>query len=87
VPGAVLRGGAALSWRLRLQPTEPGWVDMGLGAPLMDTTRARMDLGWAPRHSAGDALLELLEGSGSGPASTRRRSPRSRAAPPGSASS
>ena len=26
VPARVLRAGAALSWRLRLQPTEPGWV-------------------------------------------------------------
>ncbi len=27
----VLRAGAAVSYRLRLQPAEPGWVDMGLG--------------------------------------------------------
>jgi UDP-glucose 4-epimerase len=30
--------------------------------PLMDTTRARTELGWEPQHFAGDALLELLEG-------------------------
>src|SRR3954454_23111087 len=34
VPAPVLRAGAALSWRLRLQPSEPGWVDMGLAVPL-----------------------------------------------------
>ena len=28
----------------------------------MDTRRAREQLGWAPRTSATDALLELLEG-------------------------
>jgi nucleoside-diphosphate-sugar epimerase len=51
-----------VTWRLRLQPTPPGWLDMGLGVPLMDTTRAREELGWAPRRGADDALLELLDG-------------------------
>jgi nucleoside-diphosphate-sugar epimerase len=62
VPGALLRGGAALSYRLRLQPSEPGWVDMGLGVPLMDSSRARAELGWEPQRSSSEALLDLLEG-------------------------
>jgi UDP-glucose 4-epimerase len=62
LPGRVLRGAAAATFKLRLQPSEPGWVDMGLGVPLMDVTRAREELGWQPRHSASDALLDLLEG-------------------------
>lgn len=62
VPAGVLRAGAALSWRLHLQPSPEGWVDMALAVPLMDTTRAREQLGWEPRHSAGDALLELMRG-------------------------
>ena len=56
------RVAAGVSWRLRLQPTPPGWLDLGLGVPLMDTRRAREQLGWEPRHSAGDALLELMAG-------------------------
>jgi UDP-glucose 4-epimerase len=60
-PG-LLRAGASLSYRLRLQPSEPGWLDMGLAVPLMDVSRARRELGWEPRHSASDALRELLEG-------------------------
>jgi UDP-glucose 4-epimerase len=60
-PG-LLRAGAALSYRLRLQPSEPGWLDMGLGVPLMDVSRATSELGWEPRHSASDALRELLDG-------------------------
>jgi UDP-glucose 4-epimerase len=62
VPGRVLRGLAALSWRARLQPSEPGWLDMGLAVPLMDTTRAHTELGWSPARGADDALLELLDG-------------------------
>jgi UDP-glucose 4-epimerase len=62
VPGALLRGGAALSYRLRLQPSEPGWVDMGLGVPLMDVSRARSELGWSAQRSASDALLDLIDG-------------------------
>jgi UDP-glucose 4-epimerase len=62
VPAGLLRGAAKLTWQLHLQPSPPGWVDMALEVPLMDTTRAREELGWTPRHSAGEALLELLEG-------------------------
>jgi UDP-glucose 4-epimerase len=62
LPGAVLRGAADLTWRLRLQPTDPGWVDMGLGVPLMDTARARDELGWQPAKSALDAFNELFDG-------------------------
>jgi nucleoside-diphosphate-sugar epimerase len=62
MPAAALRAAAGLTWRARLQPTPPGWVDMGLGVPVMDTTRAREELGWTPQRSAGEALLDLLEG-------------------------
>lgn len=57
----LLRAAVDLSWKLRLQPTPPGWLDLALGVPLMDVTRVRDELGWAPRHSPGDALLELIE--------------------------
>jgi UDP-glucose 4-epimerase len=62
VPAGLLRRGAALSYALRLQPSEPGWLDMGLAVPVMDTTRARTELGWNPEWSASDALLDLLDG-------------------------
>jgi nucleoside-diphosphate-sugar epimerase len=62
VPARAVRAAASATWRARLQPTPPGWLDMGLGVPLMDTTRAREELGWTARHSASDALLELLDG-------------------------
>jgi nucleoside-diphosphate-sugar epimerase len=58
----LARGLTEASWRLRLQPTPPGWLDLALGVPIMDTAAARRDLGWAPRHGALDALAELLHG-------------------------
>jgi hypothetical protein len=35
---------------------------MALGVPLMDVTRARDELGWTPRHSSREALMDLLNG-------------------------
>lgn len=66
VPGAILRGAVAASWLMRLQPTAPGWIDLALGVPLLDTTRIRGELGWRPTVSSGDALRELLEGLADG---------------------
>ena len=61
-PAGLARGFAGLTWRLRLQPTPAGWVDMALGTPILDSSRARRELGWTPRHSATEALLDLLDG-------------------------
>lgn len=60
--GAAIRAAAAASYRLRLQPVEPGWVDMGLGVPLMSTDRVRRELAWEPRHSATEAIADLAAG-------------------------
>lgn len=62
VPARALRMAASATWRARLQPASPGWLDMALGVPLMDTRRAREELGWEPRHSSERALLDLIEG-------------------------
>lgn len=62
LPARVLRTLADATWRLRLQPTPPGWLDMGLAAPIMSTQRARLNLGWEPRRTAVEALEELLDG-------------------------
>jgi UDP-glucose 4-epimerase len=62
IPGRVLRGAVQASWKLRLQPSPPGWLDMALGVPLMDVSRAHDELRWTATRSAGDALLELIDG-------------------------
>jgi UDP-glucose 4-epimerase len=66
IPAAVARAAIAASWRLRLQPTPPGWLDMALGVPLMDASRARRELGWAPARTSTAALRELLWGVAEG---------------------
>ncbi len=66
VSAKVLRAAAAATFALRLQPSEPGWLDLALGVPLMDSTRARTALGWEPRHGALETLRELLRGMQTG---------------------
>jgi UDP-glucose 4-epimerase len=65
-PAALLRAVVDVSWRLHLQPTDPGWVDIARYAPLMDTSRAHLELGWSPEHRADDALLDTVEAIGAG---------------------
>ena len=60
-PG-VVRGAAEASWKAHAQPTPPGWVDLALNVPIMNTTRAREELGWTPRFTSRDALMDLLHG-------------------------
>jgi len=62
IPEAPLRALASATWRAHLQPAPPGWVDLGLQVPVMDTRRAREELGWTPRRDAVSALHELLAG-------------------------
>jgi UDP-glucose 4-epimerase len=62
LPAGALRGAAQLSWKLRLQPSPPGWIDLALGVPMMDTTRAGEELGWEPSVSSLEALADLLDG-------------------------
>jgi UDP-glucose 4-epimerase len=62
VPARAVRAAAAATFWLRLQPAEPGWVDMALGVPLMSTERARTELDWSPQRSSLEAIRELISG-------------------------
>lgn len=58
----ALRTAADLGFRLHVQPADPGWVDLAFQLPLLDCARARRELGWTPRRTSIQALLELLDG-------------------------
>lgn len=61
-PGVVLHAAASLTWWLRLQPVDAGWVELGLKAPLMSCDRIARELGWRPEHDSVATLLELVGG-------------------------
>ncbi|MFC4016635.1 NAD-dependent epimerase/dehydratase family protein [Micromonospora sp. GCM10011542] len=66
VASPVLRVAAALTWVARLQPVDPGWVQLALNAPLMSSERAETELGWRPKIDALTALKELFAGMADG---------------------
>jgi UDP-glucose 4-epimerase len=62
LPLAPIRAAVAAAWSLHLLPASPSLVDLALSLPIMDTARARTELGWAPTRSSLDAIREFLEG-------------------------
>ena len=65
-PAVVLRTALDVAFRAHLLPTEPGWLDLGLGVPLLDSTRARTVLDWTPAHRSDDVLREFVAALGRG---------------------
>jgi UDP-glucose 4-epimerase len=66
VPPAAARAVMGALFAAHAVPVSPGWFDLAMNAPLLDTTRARTELGWAPRHTSADAGRELLGGLAEG---------------------
>jgi len=62
VPSAVIRAAVSTSWHARLQPLDPGWIDMAFAVPLLDTSRAESELGWSPSYDAVAVLDETIMG-------------------------
>lgn len=58
----VVRAAMWITWKLRLQKSDPGWIDIAATVPVMSTSRARDELGWTPRVSASAALDEIVRG-------------------------
>jgi len=66
VPVRALHAFVGATWRLRLQQTDSGWVEMAAGAPIMDTRRIRDELGWEPHTTSLEAIREVIDGMGGG---------------------
>ncbi len=62
VPPLLVRPVVDVAWRTHLVAADAGWLDMAMGAPVMDTTRARTELGWSPVHTAAQSVQEILAG-------------------------
>jgi UDP-glucose 4-epimerase len=61
IPARALSGLADVSWRLRLQPVDRGWLEMAFSVPLLDCGRARAELGWSPTWSSAAALADRVD--------------------------
>ena len=66
VPAKALSMLAGAGWRLRLQPLDPGWIDLAFSVPLLDTSRARTELDWAPAVDARQALSMTIQAMAQG---------------------
>ncbi|TDC88219.1 NAD-dependent epimerase/dehydratase family protein [Saccharopolyspora aridisoli] len=77
VPAPMVRAVLAAAWNLHLVPASPDLFDAFLRLPMMDTGRAREELGWSPRRSSTAAVADFLRGlrSATGDSSPPLRSP------------
>jgi UDP-glucose 4-epimerase len=66
MPAFVMRAALDAAFRAHLVPTEPGWLDIGLGEPLLEWAKARTVLGWHPRRRGPDVLREFVAALGRG---------------------
>jgi UDP-glucose 4-epimerase len=62
VPALAVDATALLVARLPLLPPEASWIEAFRTPVLMDTTKARRDLGWAPEHDAHATLRAVVDG-------------------------
>jgi UDP-glucose 4-epimerase len=66
VPRRAVRAALAGAWKAHLVPAEPALYDLAVHLPVMDTNRARSELGWTPEVSATDVVAEAVAGMGAG---------------------
>ncbi|MBF6465673.1 NAD-dependent epimerase/dehydratase family protein [Nocardia beijingensis] len=59
-PRRALDAAAWAGWRTGLQPLHPAWLTLADRACLVDSAKARRELGWAPRFGAHDICAELV---------------------------
>ena len=61
VPFPVARLAIKIGWALRLSPINEGWVEVIRKSILMDTEKAKRELGWKPAYDTEAAFRKLLQ--------------------------
>ncbi|MFM9372633.1 NAD-dependent epimerase/dehydratase family protein [Streptomyces sp. Da 82-17] len=61
LPRPAVRAAVRAAWAAHLAPVPPELFDTLLDLPLLDTSRARDELGWVPRHAADETLAGFLK--------------------------
>ncbi|MFL5836695.1 MAG: NAD-dependent epimerase/dehydratase family protein [Solirubrobacteraceae bacterium] len=64
VPELAVEATAAITARLPFMPPEAAWIQAFRVPAIMDTTKARKQLGWRPKHSGRDALRAMVAAAG-----------------------
>lgn len=59
VPRAVLSAGSEILARLPFVPSVLEWLHVGRTSVVMDTTKAKSQLGWTPKHTTAETLSAL----------------------------
>jgi nucleoside-diphosphate-sugar epimerase len=62
VPPLAAHSAMRIAWKLGLVPASPDLLDLALHIPIMNSSRAREELGWTPTRTGVDAMREFLEG-------------------------
>jgi UDP-glucose 4-epimerase len=60
VPELAVEATAAITARLPFMPPEAAWIQAFRVPAIMDTTKARKQLGWRPKHTGRDALRAMV---------------------------
>ncbi|MDA2892609.1 NAD-dependent epimerase/dehydratase family protein [Mycolicibacterium sp. BiH015] len=66
VDPSLMRRAVVALHRLGVVAVTPGWYDVATRSPLMDTAKARQELGWSPARPSTDAARELIDGLADG---------------------
>jgi nucleoside-diphosphate-sugar epimerase len=60
IPGGPVAAAARLVARLPLMPSSFRWLEALSHPAIMDTSRAKTELGWTPRHTALEAVRDTF---------------------------
>jgi UDP-glucose 4-epimerase len=66
MPELALDAAAELVARLPFVPSEAQWIEAVRTPVLMDSSKARRELHWRPRHAAGETLQEMVKAAREG---------------------